>query len=70
MRWWSKRVSINPPQPYSLVPIQNGPFEGDADRNAALGAALLRATFEVTGQWPPIGAVLRSVRELTDQGTR
>jgi hypothetical protein len=51
-----------------MVPVPTGPFEGNAERDAALGAALLRATFEVTGQWPPIGAVLRSVRELTDQG--
>jgi hypothetical protein len=53
-----------------MTPIPVGPFEDAAERDAALGAAVLHVTFKVTGAWPPIDAVVSSVRALTEQVAR
>jgi hypothetical protein len=47
--------------------IPTGPFKDDADRDSALGAALLLVTYRVTGSWPNATGLMAALKALTEE---
>lgn len=74
--WWRQfwlamtgRWPAEPAAPagHRMVPCPVRPFRDGADQAAALGAALVFVTREITGEWPRADAVKAAVDALLTQ---